>query len=245
MRRERTVLVTGGSRGIGRACAEALAEAGWHVVVVFRHSADEAGDVVRTITRRAGSATAVQADVASEIEVRELFRAVRAEHPPLGAVVSNAGITRDGLAPMMSLANWNLVVDTNLTGSFLIARESLKAMRRTGGSLVFMSSVSGLRGQVGQANYAASKGAINSLTRALAREGAASNIRVNAVAPGFTDTDLVRGMPRQELERLLDSVPLRRMATPSEVAALARFLVSEDASYITGQIISIDGGLTA
>lgn len=245
MRRERTVLVTGGSRGIGRACAEALAEAGWHVVVVFRHSVDEAGDVVRTITRRAGSATAVQADVASEIEVRELFRAVRAEHPPLGAVVSNAGITRDGLAPMMSLANWNLVVDTNLTGSFLIARESLKAMRRTGGSLVFMSSVSGLRGQVGQANYAASKGAINSLTRALAREGAASNIRVNAVAPGFTDTDLVRGMPRQELERLLDSVPLRRMATPSEVAALARFLVSEDASYITGQIISIDGGLTA
>ncbi|WP_295788168.1 SDR family NAD(P)-dependent oxidoreductase [uncultured Microbacterium sp.] len=245
MRRERTVLVTGGSRGIGRACAEALAEAGWHVVVVFRHSADEAGDVVRTITRRAGSATAVQADVASEIEVRELFRAVRAEHPPLGAVISNAGITRDGLAPMMSLANWNLVVDTNLTGSFLIARESLKAMRRTGGSLVFMSSVSGLRGQVGQANYAASKGAINSLTRALAREGAASNIRVNAVAPGFTDTDLVRGMPRQELERLLDSVPLRRMATPSEVAAFARFLVSEDASYITGQIISIDGGLTA
>lgn len=245
MRRDRTVIVTGASRGIGRACAEALAEVGWHVVIVFRHSVEEAGDVVRTITRRGGSATAVQADVASEVEVREFFRAIRAEHPPLGAVICNAGITRDGLAPMMSLANWNLVVDTNLTGSFLVARESLKAMRRTGGSMVFMSSVSGLRGQAGQANYAASKGAINALTKALAREGAMSNIRVNAVAPGFTDTDLVRGMPRQELERLLDSVPLRRMAEPSEVAALARFLVSEDAAYITGQIISIDGGLTA
>ncbi|WP_298871584.1 SDR family NAD(P)-dependent oxidoreductase [uncultured Microbacterium sp.] len=245
MQPERSVVVTGGSRGIGRACVETLADAGWHVVVVFRRAVDEAAEVVRTVADRGGSASAVQADVASEEDVRELFRTVRAEHPRLAGVVSNAGVTRDGLTPMMSLATWNAVVETNLTSSFLVARESLKAMRRTGGSLVFMSSVSGLRGQVGQANYSASKGAVNAMTRALAREGAAVGIRVNAVAPGFTDTDMVRRMPRGDLARLVDAVPLRRMAQPREVASLARFLLSDDASYITGQIISVDGGLTA
>lgn len=121
----------------------------------------------------------------------------------------------------------------------------MKAMRRTGGSLVFMSSVSGLRGQVGQANYAASKGAVNAMTRALAREGAPAGLRVNAVAPGFTDTEMVRRMPRGDLARLVDAVPLRRMAQPREVASLVQFLLGDDASYITGQIISVDGGLTA
>ncbi|MGN7968788.1 SDR family oxidoreductase [Microbacterium sp. 22296] len=245
MRPERSVVVTGGSRGIGRACAEMLADAGWHVVVVFRRAAEEAAEVVRTVTERGGSASAMQADVASETQVREVFRVVRAEHPRLAGVVSNAGVTRDALTPMMSLATWNTVVETNLTSSFLVARESLKAMRRTGGSVVFMSSVSGLRGQVGQANYAASKGAVNAMTHALAREAAAADIRVNAVAPGFTDTDMVRRMPRGDLARHVDTVPLRRMAQPHEVASVVRFLLSDDASYITGQIISVDGGLTA
>ncbi len=245
MQPERSVVVTGGSRGIGRACVETLADAGWHVVVVFRRAADEAAQVVQAVEDRGGSASAMQTDVSSEADVRELFRKVRVEHPRLAGVVSNAGVTRDGLTPMMSLATWNTVVETNLTSSFLVARESMKAMRRTGGSLVFMSSVSGLRGQVGQANYAASKGAVNAMTRALAREGAPAGLRVNAVAPGFTDTEMVRRMPRGDLARLVDAVPLRRMAQPREVASLVQFLLGDDASYITGQIISVDGGLTA
>ncbi|MCW2163713.1 3-oxoacyl-[acyl-carrier-protein] reductase [Microbacterium hydrothermale] len=245
MQPERSVVVTGGSRGIGRACVETLADAGWHVVVVFRRAADEAAQVVRAVEDRGGSASAMQTDVSSEADVRELFRKVRVEHPRLAGVVSNAGVTRDGLMPMMSLATWNTVVETNLTSSFLVARESMKAMRRTGGSLIFMSSVSGLRGQVGQANYAASKGAVNAMTRALAREGAPAGLRVNAVAPGFTDTEMVRRMPRGDLARLVDAVPLRRMAQPREVASLVQFLLGDDASYITGQIISVDGGLTA
>ncbi|MDU0344543.1 SDR family NAD(P)-dependent oxidoreductase [Microbacterium sp. KSW2-29] len=245
MQPERSVVVTGGSRGIGRACVETLADAGWHVVVVFRRAADEAEQVVQAVADRGGSASAMQTDVSSEADVRELFRKVRVGHPRLAGVVSNAGVTRDGLTPMMSLATWNTVVETNLTSSFLVARESMKAMRRTGGSLVFMSSVSGLRGQVGQANYAASKGAVNAMTRALAREGAPAGLRVNAVAPGFTDTEMVRRMPRGDLARLVDAVPLRRMAQPREVASLVQFLLGDDASYITGQIISVDGGLTA
>lgn len=245
MQPERSVVVTGGSRGIGRACVETLADAGWHVVVVFRRAADEAAQVVQAVEDRGGSASAMQTDVSSEADVRELFRRVRVEHPRLAGVVSNAGVTRDGLTPMMSLATWNTVVETNLTSSFLVARESMKAMRRTGGSLVFMSSVSGLRGQVGQANYAASKGAVNAMTRALAREGAPAGLRVNAVAPGFTDTEMVRRMPREDLARLVDAVPLGRMAQPREVASLVQFLLGDDASYITGQIISVDGGLTA
>lgn len=245
MKPERTALVTGGSRGIGRACALRLAEDGWSVVIAYRSDANAAANVIEEITSRGGEAASCRADVTSEDDVRALFRTLRSDHLPLGAVISNAGLTRDGLAPMMSLRTWEEVILGNLTSAFLVSRESLKAMRRTGGSLVLMSSVSGLRGQPGQTNYSASKGGLNAMTRTLAREAAVSGIRVNAVAPGFTDTDMVRKMPPNSLERLIALIPQGRLGDPSEVAALVSFLAGTGSSYLTGQIIAVDGGLSA
>ncbi|MCL2089828.1 MAG: 3-oxoacyl-ACP reductase FabG [Micrococcales bacterium] len=242
---ERTVLVTGGSRGIGRACAVGLASHGWNVVIAYREAEAEAAATVDAVRADGGYASAYQVDVASEEEVRSLFRAIRAEQPRLEAVVSNAGITNDGLVAMMSLHTWENVIRTNLTSAFLIARESLKAMRHGGGSVVFMSSVSGLRGQPGQANYSASKGGLNALTRTLAREAAAQNIRVNAVAPGFTRTDMIRKVPKDVCDQMQSLIPLGRFARPEEVAAAVRFLVGPDSSYITGQVLTVDGGLSA
>lgn len=245
MLRERTALVTGASRGIGRACARELAAAGWTVVATYRSGSEEATELVSEIHADGGQAFARHADVSDEGATRELFRWIKSECPPLEAVVANAGITRDAFAPMMSLRTWDEVIGVNLTGAFLVARESLKAMRKTGGSLVFISSVSGLRGQPGQANYSASKGGLNALTRTLAREAAPSGVRVNAVAPGFTDTDMVKRIPREAREQALEHIPLGRLADPREVATAVRFLAGADSSYITGQILTVDGGLTA
>lgn len=245
MGNKRTVVVTGGSRGIGAASALALAADGWEVAVVYRSRARQADGLVEEILGRGGAARAFAADVSSEADVRRLFTAVRKDMPPLGAVVSSAGITKDGYVQMMSLATWNDVLANNLTSTFLVAREAARAMRKSGGSLVFVSSVSGLRGQPGQANYSASKGAINALTRTLARELAPSGVRVNAVAPGFCDTDMVKQMPRDVLTQLTSHIPLGYVAEPAQIASAIRFLVSEESSYITGQVLVADGGLTA
>ena len=242
---DRVVLVTGGSRGIGRACVTDLAAHGWNVILSYRSRRAEAGAAVESVRSAGGSAAAIASDVTSEDDVRRLFRKIRDDHGRLDAVVSNAGITRDVYTPMMSLATWNNVIDTNLTSAFLVARESLKVMRRSGGAIVFMSSISGLRGQPGQANYSASKGGLNALTRSLAREAAPNGIRVNAVAPGFTDTDMVHRMPRAAQQSLTELIPQGRVARPSEIAAVVRFLIGPDASYVTGQILAADGGLTA
>lgn len=241
----RTAVVTGGSRGIGAASALALAADGWEVAVVYRSRARQADGIVEEILGRGGTARAFAADVSNEADVRRLFTTVRREMPSLGAVVSSAGITKDGYIRMMSLATWNDVLANNLTSTFLVAREAARAMRKSGGSLVFVSSVSGLRGQPGQANYSASKGAINALTRTLARELAPSGVRVNAVAPGFCDTDMVKQMPRDVLAQLTSHIPLGHVAEPAQIASAIRFLVSEESSYITGQVLVADGGLTA
>lgn len=241
---DRTVLITGGSRGIGRACAIDLARRGWNVVIAYRSAVDEAESLVSELTEEGAQITAVRSDVTAEDDVRSLFRGLR-DLAPLRAVISNAGITHDGFAPMMSLRTWEGVIRANLTGAFLVARESLKSMRRDGGSLVFMSSLAGQMGQAGQANYSASKGGVDALTRSLAHEGAPFGIRVNAVAPGFTDTDMVRKIPRDMRDQAVTLIPQRRFGAPAEIAAVVRFLAEPDSSYITGQVIAVDGGLSA
>jgi len=241
----RVAVVTGGSRGIGRACAAELARRGHDVMILYRRDHAAAAQAVQEIVGAGGRAAAIQADVTDEGSVRQAFRTTLQTRGRPSVVVVNAGVTADGLLATMSAATWSRVVDTNLLGSFLVARESVKAMRRTGGSLVLMSSTSGLRGQPGQGNYSASKGGINALTQSLAKEVAHMGIRVNAIAPGFTDTAMLQQMDRRSRDEYTRAIPLGRIAHPHEIASVAAFLASDDASYMTGQIVAVDGGLTA
>jgi len=238
-------LVTGGSRGIGRAIAVELAARGDTVVVNFARNEGKAREVVEQIEGLGASAIAVQADVASEDHVRRLVREVKRAFGRLDVLVNNAGVIDDGMSMMMSVAKWRRVVDTNLTGTFLCCREGMKLMAYGGGgAVVNISSVSGTVGTEGQANYAASKGGVNSLTRTLAREGAHKGIRVNAVAPGLIETEMSQGLPQDRVDAVLRAVPLGRLGRAEEVARLVAFLASPDATYITGQTIAIDGGLS-
>jgi len=235
-------LVTGGSRGIGRATAVKLAEDGWDVAILYHGNDEAAQQAVQMIEASGGRGWALKCDVTDEEQVRATVRSVRALGT-LGGVVANAGILHDSMMLMMSRSTWTEVIDTNLTGVFLVCRETMRAMRKTGGSVVIMSSVSGLKGSPGQANYSASKGGLIALTRTLAMEALhmKMNIRVNAVAPGFTNTDMVRFVPNEMFSR----IPMGRLAEPMEIASVAAFLLGPGSTYMTGQTIAVDGGLTA
>jgi 3-oxoacyl-[acyl-carrier protein] reductase len=228
-------LVTGGSRGIGRAIALDLARAGAEVVVGYHSGADEAQEVAREAGGRAA-----QADVSNADEAAALV----AEAGDLDILVNNAGITRDGLIARMSDDDWRAVVDTNLGGAFHTCRAAARGMmRRRSGAIVNVTSVVGLHGNPGQANYAAAKAGIIGLTKALARELAVRGIRVNAIAPGYIESRLTDVLPEEVQQAILGNTPLGRLGTPEDVAGAVRFLCSDEASFITGEVLLVDGGL--
>lgn len=242
---QRVALVTGGSRGIGRAVSLALAREGAKVVVNYAASAAAAAEVVAAIeAREGGEAYAVRADVAREDEVEAMVQDVIARFGRVDILVNNAGITRDTLLLRMKDPDWQAVMAVNLTGAFLCSRAVARSMvRNRRGKIINVTSVVGITGNAGQANYCAAKAGLIGLTKALARELASRSINVNAVAPGFIATDMTGGLPEQTKDRLLAEIPLGRLGRPEDVAEAVVFLASPAADYITGQTIVVDGGM--
>ncbi len=241
---ERVALVTGASRGIGRAITQELARQGAKVVVNYHRSADAAAEVVEAIRAAGGEATAAQADVSETEQAEALVKEAIGAYGQLDILVNNAGTTRDMLIMMMPESDWDEVIKTNLKSAFNCSKAAVKAMmRRRYGRIVNVSSVAGITGNAGQTNYSASKAGLIGFTKALAREVAARSITVNAVAPGFVPTDLTGDLPDDLKEASLRAIPLGRWGTADEVAYAVAFLVSDEAAYITGQVLSIDGGM--
>ena len=237
-------LVTGGSRGIGRAIALKLAEAGCDVAVLYAGRRDAAEETVQQLQGLGARAICVQCDVSDENQAAAAFKQVSDELGLPDILVNNAGIVRDGLAMRMSAENFRAVLDTNLTGAFNMIHACLPGfLRRRSGRIINISSVSGMMGNAGQANYASSKAGLIGLTKTIAREVASRGITVNAVAPGFIETDMTRSMNVDALNAGVKQVPMGRMGRPEDVANAVRFLASDEAGYITGCVLKVDGGM--
>lgn len=239
----RTALITGASQGIGRACALALASAGARVALAARNEA-RLNEVAAEIASAGGTAAVFALDISSEDSIKACAKAAIAHYGSVEILVNNAGITRDGLSMRMKRADWDDVLHTNLTGTFLMTQALLSPMLKARwGRIINISSVVGETGQAGQANYAASKAGLIGLTKSLARELASRSITVNAIAPGYIETAMTAVLDEKQRESMLAQIPLGRPGTDAEIAAAVRFLASNDAAYITGHVLDVNGGM--
>ena len=240
----RVAVVTGGSRGIGRAVALELARRGARVVVNYNRSGEAASEVVAAIAAGGGGATAIAADVSEFKQAEAMIKSTLDTYGQIDILVNNAGTTRDMLIMMMPEEDWDTVLKTNLKSAFNCCKAAVKAMiRKRYGRIINMTSVSGLVGNAGQTNYAASKAGLIGLTKSLAKEVGARNITVNAVAPGFVSTDLTKDLPDDLRQAAIKATPLGRWGTTEDVAYAVAFLASDEAAYITGQVLAVDGGM--
>jgi 3-oxoacyl-[acyl-carrier protein] reductase len=239
----KVALVTGGAQGIGKTIGEELTKAGAHVVL-GDVNLEGAQVTAEAINNNGGSASAIKINVSNATEVQQVFDFIMKDKKPVDIVVNNAGITRDGLMLRMKEIDWDLVLDINLKGSFLCSQQAAKQMmKQKSGVIVNISSIVGVMGNFGQANYSASKAGVIGLTKTLAREVASRGIRVNAVAPGFIDTEMTRTLDETIRQKLIEQIPLSRLGLPEDVARCVSFLVSDKSSYITGQVINLNGGM--
>jgi len=242
----KVALVTGASRGIGRACAISLAEDGWAVAVGFRSGRAEAEDTLDAVEGAGSKGATVRIDVSDEVSVAEAFREISSSLGPVNGLVNNAGVSRDGLAVKYSMEWFDRTMDTNVRGAFLCSQAALRGMLRARwGRIVNVASAITLRANAGQSVYAASKSGLVGMTRSLALEVGSRSITVNAICPGYVETDMTGDVSEESRRKMLGMTPLGRPGTGAEIGAVVRFLLSEEASYVNGAVIAVDGGMTA
>lgn len=240
MSEKQVALVTGGSRGIGKACALELAKAGLDVAIVYAGNEAAANETVEELKSIGSDATAYKFDISNEEAVNNGINSVIEKYGRIDVLINNAGITRDGLFVRMNAEDWNAVINTNLSGAYYVSKPVTKIMmKQRSGSIINISSIVGVMGNAGQANYSAAKAGLIGFTKSLAKELGARNIRVNAIAPGFVQTDMTKGL---DTEKMAEHIPLKRLGVVDDIAVTAKFL-AVDGKYITGQVIGVDGGL--
>jgi len=239
----KVALITGGAQGIGKTISEELVQNGAHVVL-GDVNLEAAQATAEAINNNGGSASAVKIDVSNPAEVKQVFDSILKDKKPIDIMINNAGITRDGLMIRMKEADWDRVLNINLKGTFLCSQQAAKQMmKQKSGAIVNIASIVGVMGNFGQANYSASKAGVIGLTKTLAREVASRGIRVNAVAPGFIDTEMTRVLDESVRQSLIEQIPMAKLGLPEDVARCVAFLVSDRSSYITGQVINVNGGM--
>jgi len=241
----KTVLVTGGSRGIGKSIVKLLTQYGLNVAFTYNHNEDQATELIESLKAENVDIRKYKMNLENEDEIYTAIQRIEADFGGIDYLVNNAGIIRDSYMLLMSSEDWNKVLSTDLTGAFLLTKEVLPMMlAKKNGSIVNISSIAGVIGVGGQTNYCAAKAGLIGLTKALAKEVAGKGIRVNAIAPGYVETDMISDIDIDNNSEYIEKVPLKRVATPDEIASVVLFLLSEGASYITGNTIEVDGGLT-